>query len=322
MNNFKSPLFYLLILLFSCSTAKKAIEPEWIFKNYDTHTEIYGSGIAFTFQEAKKMALQNISSKIVTIISSKSTLQSATTKVASRLEYRSLIKEKNKDLIIHNFEVVKQQEFEKKFYLLLKVSKKTIYKTYEQKLANQFKEFGEIFKQANQEKVFYKKQSQLKKILDKKEQVKGELLILKGLDQSFNSQKYLEQLAIYKNSYDEIIRNIRVVISSKLKSPVVEEIKKYLLDNSVIIKKTTEPFKNNFFMTFNIQETKDFVLNHYFRKYKLVVNLLDDKKQLYKTLDINFSGSSYLNYQNALNKALSNFRKYLNQKRIVENLLY
>lgn len=215
----KLSIIFVSLLFVSCSS-KQEVQissipiPNWYLQPpSNDQAYLYGSASAFTIEEAKAIALDQISKQLVVKVNSK--FSSSTTSATNYYEKRSTQNLEQKSLTIEfsNYKIVKSQKIDDTFYILLKVDRIKLFNNYKNKFNTIHNKITYSLKKINNKnrlvQIFTLK-DELKSI----KKAKVLLNILVSIDNSFDDKKYLDVYNKIQNNISKLQSNIRIAIKS------------------------------------------------------------------------------------------------------------
>jgi len=274
----------LIIIFFSACTNPEP--PKWYINTPKDNTlYFYASAEGYTKQEAIKQALNDIASRINVKISSNFVINKGIHNQKTYNEIYQQINTKISNISFNNYEIVKTEKNDEKYYVLIRVNK--------QKLINNLK--TKIDLKFNQ--LHFENRTAIQKIISAYDilyeikKLKSEVFILESLE--VNITPYINKIQILKKEALNIIKTTQFKIeTNKFKTENLEVLSKYF---------TISPKAENI-IKINIQTEKLKLFNNFFIKGKAII-LLD------KPYTVKFLGKSISGYKEALAFAKTAYKR-------------
>ena len=287
-------LLFLLILIF-LSACKNPEIPKWYINTpKDTYTYFYASAEGYTKENAIKNALNNIASKINVKISSNFVINKGIHNQKTYSEIYQQINTKISNVSFNNYEILKTQKQDDKYYVLIKVNKQKLIKSLKTKINLKLRNL----KFNNQSPI--KKVISAYKILNELKKIKSDIFILKSLGNNINP--YVIKTEKMENKAKTIITNTKFSVkANQFQEESIEVLSRYL----------TISQNSDSIISINVTTKKLILFNNYLIKGKTSIFIN-------KPYTIMFLGKSVSSYKEAFNFAKSEYKKRL--KKLARNI--
>lgn len=307
-----------IFTIISCTNNKNITKykiPSWYINELNnTDDFIYGYAQAFSLKEAKLIALEDMSNKlIVQLQSSFSSNTKTSINFYEKINIKK-IKQISKNIVFTNYKVIKTQNINDTFYTLLQVNKKELFNLYKSKLDTIHTKIKNSYN-LSKKHSHYEQINILQSLKINITQAKEYLNILYAINNSFKEDKYLE---FYLNIFNKIAylkESISIYISSNFtlyKNQLVKFINKHNFKISQINSNVKLEFVNN------ISYSR--IYSWHITKIRTNINIIIDNKIISSNI-INSIGRSSISYKDALKSASYNFYKKL-EKIGINKLLF
>jgi len=259
--------FLAILFLSSCGTTKPRIVvkekslPLWYLQPpLSNAKELYGVGEGKDKKEALSNALASLLATLSVSISSNYSAKSIIKEGRINSQEATYVNETQsevKKIRISSYDVVKSEKLGfKKYAVLIKVDREKFFKSLKKEIDQEFAliaswEHNREYKNALQRLAFYNK------ALEKLDDLQNRLLVMSVLNESFNSQKYLQKYENLLNKRDTLLNKITFWIVSDYK-PLIAPIAKGLNTKKIKIKNFKN--RNHFLVTIksNIQAANSY----------------------------------------------------------------
>jgi hypothetical protein len=315
--------FFLLSIFFlvACTSSKNNITkntlPNWYLNiTNNTNEYIYGKAQANDLKEAKLLALEDMSNKLIVQLQSSF---SSTTNVSKNFYDKTSTKEisqSNKKILFQNYKTLKSEYLNQEYYILLQVNRKLLSKTYKDKLNllhNTIKSHFLNSQKKDKLQEIYLLIKLQKEILKAKEI----LYILTALQTSFDKNKYLQYYESIATKLTRNKENLKISINSNHKKGFFKNKLTQELNNSSYSISKNNP-DVNIILHNTIIYSKAY--GWFIVKVNSNIKVLSNNKIL-SSHTINSIGRSSSNNNNALISASKDFETKLIALTI-DNLLY
>jgi len=287
-------LLFLLILIF-LSACKNPEIPKWYINTpKDTYTYFYASAEGYTKENAIKNALNDIASRINVKISSNFVINKGIHNQKTYSEIYQQINTKISNVSFNNYEILKTEKQDDKYYVLLRVNKQKLIKNLKTKtdLKLQNLTFN------NHTPI--KKVILAYKILNELKKLKSDVFILESLGHDINP--YVIKIEKLENKAKTIITNTKFSVkANRFQEESIEILSRYL---------TISQNSDNI-ISVNVTTKKLILFNSYIVKGKASV-FID------KPYTVAFLGKSVSSFKEAFNFAKSEYKKRL--KKLARNI--
>jgi L-rhamnose mutarotase len=285
---------FLLILFFLSACGSPEIPKWYINTPKDNAFYFYASAEGYSKQNAIKNALNDIASRINVKISSNFVINRGIHNKKTYNEIYQQINTQISNVSFNNYEILKTEKQEDKYYVLVRVNKQKLIKSLKTKINLKFQNLN------------FDTQSPIKKvisayrILNSLKKIKSDVFILESLGIDINP--YIIKIEKLENKAKEIIINTKFSIkANRFKDATIEVLSRYL---------TITPNSDNI-ISLNVTTKKLILFNSYIIKGKASI-FID------KPYTITFLGKSVSSYKEALNFAKTEYKERL--KKLAENI--
>ncbi len=313
INNYSMKKILLSAFLFivtSCASNQQPQQlnslPSWYIspKAFDNQN-LYGAGEGYTLAEASKSALNNLSGKLMTSISSESSILLESNKYSTNEQSRQKISEVVAKITFNNYQVSNSAAFNNKIYAEVSVDRSNFITDYSQKLSDLNNKMADKFSKA-QNKSILEKLNDYEDVSNLSFEASSVALILASLTQDNNFKNKIDLYSSYQSSYQELASKIEFYIENKdasrtLVSKVISDLnkKKYKVVKS---KNLNNP--NLVIIHIDMEKTEQKIYGSYMARIKLDFNLLSNQNKVIKSASFESKGSSVISASEALNAAI------------------
>jgi len=312
---------FLLIVLTACSSSKQNTQttklPSWYLNTpNNTIEKLYGTGEAFSLDEAKTNALSNMSQNLIVSVNSTINTKTKIDNNNYNKEITRDIKLQSKKISFTNYKVEKAIQSGVNYFVLVSVNKNELF--YQKKkeldlLDNKID--STINSNINNSKL--QKIKILENLKPTINEAKDLAYIIYAINNGFNYQEYYKKYTNYLNKIDTLKNDLRIKIVSNTSNTNYKEFLKELLT------------KENYIIT-NSNEDVLIKLNNNIRystargwqivKATTTINTISNNKIL-STNTISTIGRSSTSKKNALQSSANVFKKKV-QKIGINKILY
>ncbi len=300
-----------LFLIFSCASNNQPQQlsqlPSWyITPRASDQQNLYGVGEGYTLVEASKSSLNNLASKLMTSISSESSMLLESNKYATNEQSRQKINEVVAKITFNNYQVSNSAAFGGKIYTEISVNRSDFIANYSQKLSSLNQKMADIFSKAKN-KTILEKLNDLETInnLSLEAQSITQILISLGANRS-NFKNNIDLYNSYQNSYQDLARKIEFFIEDKnISRAVIDRIINDLNQKKLkVVKRKNLDNPNLVIIQINSEITEQKIYGSYIAKLKLDFNLLSNQNKIIKSQSFENSGSSVISKKEAVKAAI------------------
>jgi len=308
---------FIIINITACSSSKQTSLPKWYLNSpSNTHNTLYGTGEAYSLNEAKTNALKNMSEQLV--VSVKSSM-STITKTSSSTYDKQLIRDinlKTKKISFSNYKVTKAVQTAGTFYVLVEVDKIELFNEKQEELRlldnkidtsiNNMQSLSKL------EKIYA-----LEKLKPTILEAKDLSFIVHAINNNFDYSPYFTKYEEYINQINILKNNLNIKIISNTKNTHYKEYLKELL--------TKENYKVSNSNEDVIIKISNNIRYSTARGWQIVkasstLNIISNNKTV-STKTISTIGRSSSTKQNALQSSALAFKKKI-QKIGIDKILY
>jgi hypothetical protein len=301
-----------LFIIFSCSSNSDIQQlnqlPSWYIspKSFDNQN-LYGVGEGYTLAEASKSALNNLAGKLMTSISSESSILLESNKYAVNEQSRQKINETVAKITFNSYQVNNSAAYGGKIYVEVAVNRGEFILNYSQELKDLNQKMADIFAQA-QAKTILEKLNDLQTVNDLSVEAKLIAQIISSLDSnSANSFKdNIDLYNKYQNSYQNLSSKMEFFIENKnaplgLVSKLINDLNQKKLK---VVKTKNLANPNLVIIQINAKINEQRIYGSYITKLKLDFNLLSNQNKIIKSQSFENTGSSVLSKAQAVDAAV------------------
>ena len=326
------------IFLIGCTGTQPKLDnslPEWVVNSKASSVIYYHAvGEGLSKEEAKKSALQQISSEISVTISSQTTSKSTAIKSSTQdtfnREVRDIIKSSTQKINFTGLKVLKNTFIDGKYYADVEVNREVLFQAQKDAMIIEYNELQKLWKKIDSSNIFaiFAQSSKLNKMITN---VMAKLPILKSINPNFDLK-----------AYSNIVQNIRAKILAKKVDTIVYVktnnafnekmvLEKAITDFGIkVVKKLSNVKNKNNLMIITIDKKSRVAINRYktmkmrgvkFAAITLTITTYDGrgKTELAKNI-IYLKNASRDNYKDAMKKT-KKFERLIKQKGILNILL-
>jgi len=285
----------------------------------DTTQSIYGVGSAFSFAEAKKVAMKSISEKLITKISSqtKSELSQFNSSVSRNINQQ--INVSTVETQLSGVQVVKSKQVKGEFFVQVVMSRPAFIKS----TTSRFNEQDQKIRRAVNS---LSKQSKLQQMISVNNvmtaigKAKGLLRLLEAADSSHNVDKHVKYYSDVVAKANDIRYKVRFhVRAERGMQKVAQKIVSLLQAEN--LSATARNIKNsdiNIYVSGRFKNTV--VFSQYFSQLKVSLKISDKNGRVAAVKNFDASGSSFRNHSESSEKAISEVEATFNKKGMFASL--
>jgi hypothetical protein len=305
---------YLLALFFTISCAvNPKIEslnqlPNWYItpQSFDSQN-LYGTGEGFTIAESSKSALNNLAGKLITTISSNSSLLMESNLYSINEQSRRKINEEVAKITFNNYQVSRSAIFNAQIYSEVTVNRADFIANYSQKLDLLNKQMSEIFTEAHN-KTILEKFNHLK-------QVNGLSLEAENIASVLNSLGEEREIDLYKSyqrSYHNLSSKMEFFIEDKkLPLPLKQKVISNLTSQNLkIVKNKNLKNPNLIIVKINVDSNYKELYGSHIVRLRLDFNLISNQNKIIKSSSVENTGSSTLEKEAAMKAAINGIKDF------------
>lgn len=319
-------IFLILILnftIFSCSNSTQNKEslnelPKfYVSPTQNDSQNIYGIGEGFNYEEATKMALSDMASRLLVSISSTSTLIREENKSDFNEEIRQNISQNIEKIDFSGFEVSKSQKYNQRIYLEVKVARLQFINLQKEKIVFLDNQIINLQNQLAEQNIV-KKRKTLMEILDLARQ--SEILTrIVFADKDSELSKKLKIISDAKNQLSKLNDKVEFYFENKADSKIYNVIKNSANRERIIVVNNKSNSKNQIQIKINSSKTVVQVYGSYIAKVKISFDNIS-QNQIIASNSIEVSGSSVVSENEAYNAAIVNLRQKIEKEGVLEIL--
>ncbi len=290
--------------------------PTWyVVPKASNGQNLYGVGDGYNLAEASRSALNNLAGKLMTSISSESSLLLESNKYSTNEQSRQNISEVVSKITFSNYQVTNSANFNGKIYAEIAVNRNQFISEYSQKIIGLNEKMAEIFNKA-QNKTILEKLNDFESInnLSLEAGPINQILSSLGANQ-INFKKNIDLYNSYERSYQELARNIEFFIEKNdAPKPLIEKIINNLNQKKIkVVKSQNLSNPNLVTVQINSDIVEQKIYGSHIAKIKIDLNLLSNQNKIIKSSSFENSGSSVISKEEAIKAAIfgiSDFNLY------------
>ena len=301
----------LCFFLSSCSPNNKIQPlnqlPNWYITPQSSNTKnLYGVGEGYTLSEASRSALNNLASKLMTSISSESSMLLESNRYATNEQSRQKINEVVAKITFNNYQVSHSASFGGKIYVEIAVDHDVFVSEYSQKLSTLNQRMADIFKNS-EGKTILEKLTDLELVNNLSLEATIINQILSGLNANNDAQNNSKLYQSYQNSYQNLATKIEFFIENKNAPKALISLLTNNLNqkNLKIVRTKNISNPNLVIVQTSCEITEQEIYGSNITKLKCNFNLLSNQNKIIKSRSFENSGSSMLGKQEATNSAIA-----------------
>jgi hypothetical protein len=304
---------FLPFLLFSCSynkTKHLSQIPNWYVQpTANDSYNLYGVGEGYTIDEASKAALNNLAGKLITNISSESSLLLQSNNYWVNQQSRQNINQVIQNITFTNYRISNSSSYDGKIYVEITVDRNSFTKYYKQELENLNTKMPDLAKTLSGKNIL-EKRNILKEINDLSIQASKVNAILESIgarnvDFKTNNNLY----AFYQNSYKKLLNTIEFSIEGKNVPDALIDVVVLGLNQEKIKVVRAKNINNPNLVIVQIKSraTHQKIYGSNIAKIKLDFTLQSGSGKTINSNQVEVSGSSVIGKQEAINAAIAQF---------------
>jgi len=306
-----------LFTIFSCATHNQPQQlnqlPSWyITPKSSDQQNLYGVGEGYTLAEASKSALNNLASKLMTSISSESSVLLESNKYATNEQSRQKISEVVAKITFNNYQLSNSVAFGGRIYTEIAVNRDGFIADYNQKLSGLNQEMVDIFSKA-QSKTILEKLNDLEAVnnLSFEAQSISQILNSLGSNQS-NFKNNINLYNSYQNSYRNLSSKIEFFIESQnAPKEVITKLTNNLNQKNLKVVKIKNLNNSNLvIIQINSEITEQKIYGSHIAKLKLDFHLLSNQNKIIKSQSFENSGGSVISKDEAVKAAVAGISEF------------
>ena len=305
----KSVIVFLFFSILSCAAnhPKQLNQlPSWYAVPQSSNANnLYGVGEGYTLAEASKSALNNLAGKLMTSISSESSMLMESNKYATNEQSHQKINEVVAKITFNNYQVSNSASFSNKIYVEISVNRDHFISEYRQKLFTLNQKMADIFKEAK-DKTILEKLSGLESINNFSFEAIAISQILSSLNANNDLQNNLKLYQSYQNTYLNLSSKIEFFIENKnAPQALIDLLINNLNKKNLKVVKTKNLTNSNLVIVqTSCQITEQKIYGSNIAKLRCGFNLLSNQNKIIKSSSLESSGSSMISKQEAINSAI------------------
>ena len=321
--NFTLVLF-LGFLFISCTGAQKKLKsqdiPSWFLSSpAQDKNNLYGTSSAYSLEQAKKQALNNISSYLSIEIQSSTKIQKNSGNGYYNHNISQNISTNTKKLQFTNTEIIKDTIINSKHYVLVQVNKNKLFDENKNILLNSDKHINNKMKENKNSSLLEK----IKNISSLEKELRESLnkaYILYAINNDFQYKKYVSKYKNILNKKETLISKIIVNVENKSINKDSKHFSNSLINffnnNNYNVSKYNFNVISKIYTQFNYSKYKDWFITKTITNIKIYTN-----NKIISSSLITSIGRSSSSQENANISASNNFKKELNKINI-SNILF
>lgn len=304
-------LFFILSFTFiSCSTKENKINtlslPSWFIKpTYQDNKNFYAISSSYSIEEAKKQALNNISSYLSIEIKSSTNIQKNTSLGFYEKNVSQNINTYTKKLQFINAEIIKNEIIDSKFYVLVEVNKNKLFNENKNILDNSDRYINKKIEE-NKNLSILEQIKNLTLLENTLKDSQDKAYILYAINNSFNYKKYISKYQKLLNKKESLIGKIIIKVNNNSSKDNLfkNELINLFNDNSYKISKNNFNVISEISTQINYSKYRDWFISKTLTNIKIYSN-----NKIIASHTIKANGQSSSSPENANVSASLNFKK-------------
>jgi hypothetical protein len=307
---------FLIISLFAglaaCASSNQPQElsqlPSWYItpKSFDNQN-LYGVGEGYTLAEASQSALNNLSAKLMTSISSESSLLMESNRYGVNEQSRQNINESVAKVTFNNYQVSNSAGFSGKIYTEVTVGRDNFVKDNQQTLTDLNQKMANLYA-GLQGKTILERYNDLNSINNLIPDARNITAILSSLNAAnVNLKANIDLYNTYQNAYQNLASKMEFVVEpGNTPAPVVKAVVKFLNQQNFKVVKTKNLANSDLIiLQISSELTEQKIYGSNIAKLTLNFNLLSNQNKIIKSTSLEASGSSVISKAEAVNAAVA-----------------
>lgn len=295
-------------------SASKPDLPEWIANPKGDDTDfMYGIGEGETLAKAVQSAINSISGKLATVVSSNISSETTLNQGKSSVYFNEQVKTKTFDTKLTNYEVVRSQFQDEHYYAMLKMSRSAF-------VNDTLARLKIIDDRINSQISVASKISKLQHFLTLNEvnpaieEATSLVFLLQAASPDFNSAKYLSAYHQYNAQLNELPFNLKFKVEADAKIIEVADVIIRVLGNEKLAASLSKKAQADASIIITGMALNSTIFSEYATQLRIKIQVKDKSGRLINTKEHIVGGSSLSNYGSAKNTAL----KLLEEKLVNE----
>lgn len=286
--------FILVLVIFSCSSSKKY--PSWYLNAPKNNAQyLYGTGEGYDMDEAKISALNDASSKLRTIVSSKTQSAMESDNIGTSSSFAQKISSQVDKILFNNYEVLKAEQVNQSFVVMVGIKSQLLISAYKNEINKANNEVNNLSSLSGSK---LEKRENLLKINKIYSSIESKVRIVESIDDSYDARSQFAIMSEYINKFN--------ILNSQLEYRIIcddTDIENYLIkrlneDSIKISNSGKESIKVNY--KWVLQELKGLKM----AKILMTVKYIDEFGKVIKSDTIESSGNSITSFDLAKKNAL------------------
>jgi len=304
------PLIFLSLMPMTAQFASFAADiPNWyLHLQANDDLTLYGAGEGATQDEAKHVALKNISESISVAIDSKVEKNERINRTIDGTSYSKTVKNKisaeTKKINFRNYNIIRSEIVGGKFFILIAVDKDAFIKEQKTDLSDLLKDADSVFQLALSKSIF-EKWEDLKSINANREKVLAQVAIISSLDDTFDRTASVEKVNHFQNAFRQLRDDISVYLSLDTESaflgPVIAN---YLTDAGIKLAARQDRNDKNLAtlsLSSNVKRLK--IYNNYIANVRTDLMIYSNNGSLISNKTVEAKGVSAIDFESAVKAA-------------------
>lgn len=306
-------IIFLLFSLTFCLQASYAFEiglgestkemPHWVANpTADTSDYIYGLGEGGSLAEAEQSALNNISGKLATVVSSNISSETTLDKGRVNSYFNEQVKTKTFDTKLSGYELVQSASHDKHYYAMIRMSRSTFVKDtlgrltlIDDSLNNRVALASKVSKMQH-----YLALNEIKPDLDQATEL---ALLLQAASPTFQSDQYLNKYQKHRSLMNEMLYQLRFKVEATPDLTPVAEIMIRLLGNEKLSASRSKKGHADAVITISGGAEKSVIFSEYTTQLRIKIQVSDQGKRTMNTEEFVVAGGSMTNFDASMRTA-------------------
>ena len=313
----------LVLLIASCNNAPKSQDglqvPQWYVNGAQNDQQsFYGIGSGSVIDDAKLSALNELQSRISTSISSATQVIKEENNDFAKSDFFQSIKSQIAEIEINNYIIDKSEKIGDDYFVQVKVDRVGFIKNLETKL-NTIRIRNNANYRASRDNNIVNRKQTLELIVKRNQEAQRINYILLNIAKNHNFRKINDEIIDYEKKLAKINNQIEVFLELvNVPRNIQSALNKAINQSGIKITKRRNR-QNDDLVIINIQSKAShrIIYNSNISKITLTFKIFSNKARLIATNQIEVSGSSLINKEEAVSAAIAQFNQEVKKKGIL-----
>lgn len=314
--------FCLILLSFSCSNTKAKNQkiPSWyLMPTQNNSANLYGVAQASSASEATSLALVDMASRLIVVISATNTLVREENNISANEEMRQNIKQNIEKIEFSNFEISNSEKIDNLYYREVSVHRRDFIKSQKEKLILTEKKLDNLSANSQNKNPIQKRSDLIKSLVLAKD-LELYARILDGVGENINLREKLNRVAEIENEMNKNLDKIEFFFDFYSKNDVRNIIQNALNKEKIAVSKTRNiANKNQILIEISSKEITSEIYGSFICKLNLnFSNSLEGK--ILASSNVEISGSSVISKEQSCQSALKNLEEKITKDGILKTV--